>query len=821
MTQNNPISSKEETMVDEKNQAGQVDFDEQTIRSATWGAGLLTLAGFLFVIVGFVIAEIDNWQTVVLLAAPAVLFIAGLAALFFLRRGRIILGTNIVFLANLIMPATVISLQYGVGWAVLLYSLVSSSMLIWRTLPRQSRRWATIVAAVSLVAMAIVEVIDSSIRVKPAEELLVVIVVATSLLALTFIVQSIRTAWSRSFTISRKLLIAFGLMFGISLIAVGTGQYGLNNVQTIYEETLSGGIAMQVAADRLDISLLEARRREKDFLLRWQEQGFDVAYQNYVVANHDHIADMKTELNALATLSYVIESAELSDYSKGQYQADLAELASLIDGYKITYTNTVDLLGQRGYVDTGLEGELRDAAHKIEDHVLNVEDSLTITMLEIRRREKDYLLRGEQKYVDNVHELITRLKSETRSSENLSSIQKAEIIALANSYQVSFDALVENDREIATAIEKFRSAAHASAETAAALEITGQEVAAISVQNAETAVSNTAIFTGVTIVLALISAIALAFVFSRQISEPVSQLTDTASEIASGNFDVQAEVTSTDEIGTLAQTFNTMTERLGRAFDDVRRRGLQVQTAADVSRRLSAVTDPRQLAMEVVEQVQRAFDYYYAQIYLLDETGENLVLTGGTGDAGAAMMARGHSLLKGRGLVGRAADTNASVLIPDVSLEEGWLPNELLPDTKTEAAVPISTGNQVLGVLDVQHSEVNGLTVDDVTLLESLAGQAAISLQNARSYEESRKQAELESLVNVIGQKIQRTTTMEETLQTAIRELGTAIGASRVRAKLAPASEDVATQPIAPPEPPIEAVSGQEATSNVKTMPND
>ena len=205
----------------------------------------------------------------------------------------------------------------------------------------------------------------------------------------------------------------------------------------------------------------------------------------------------------------------------------------------------------------------------------------------------------------------------------------------------------------------------------------------------------------------------------------------------------------------------------------------------------------------MVQQVRDAFEYYYAQIYLLDEAGENLVLAGGTGEAGASMLASRHSVPKGRGLVGRAADANASVLVPDVSQEEGWLPNELLPETKAETAIPISVGNQVLGVLDVQHNIVDGLTADDVTLLESLAGQVAITLQNARSYEQSRSQAEMESLVNVIGQKIQRATTMEDTLQTAIRELGTAIGASRVRASLHPATSAVPTQPVSPVEPSV------------------
>jgi GAF domain-containing protein len=148
------------------------------------------------------------------------------------------------------------------------------------------------------------------------------------------------------------------------------------------------------------------------------------------------------------------------------------------------------------------------------------------------------------------------------------------------------------------------------------------------------------------------------------------------------------------------------------------------------------------------------------------------------------LLARGHKIPKGRGLVGRAADTNAPVLVPDVSLAEDWLPNPLLPNTKSEVAIPISAGKHVLGVLDVQQNVVNGLGEEDVDILQSLAGQVAISLQNARAFDESRAKAELESLVNTIGQKIQKTDSVEDTLQIAIREIGLALGASRVSANI-------------------------------------
>ena len=90
----------------------------------------------------------------------------------------------------------------------------------------------------------------------------------------------------------------------------------------------------------------------------------------------------------------------------------------------------------------------------------------------------------------------------------------------------------------------------------------------------------------------------------------------------------------------------------------------------------------------------------------------------------------------------------------------------------------------MIGVFDVQSDQVGRFTDSDINIQITLAAQVATSIQNVRSFEESKAQADLESLVNTIGQKIQRSTTVEDTLQIAIRELGQALGASRVSANI-------------------------------------
>ncbi len=304
------------------------------------------------------------------------------------------------------------------------------------------------------------------------------------------------------------------------------------------------------------------------------------------------------------------------------------------------------------------------------------------------------------------------------------------------------------------------------------------------------AAANTSIFTTAAFAIAgLLLALIVGYFLSSSITSPILKLRDTALQIEKGNFDITIPVTSTDEIGTLSAAFNSMATQLRQTIasleERVADRTRAVQLSADVSRRLSAILDQKQLITEIVEQIRGTFDYYHVHIYLYDPKQEYLVMSGGTGEAARTMLARGHRIEAGRGLVGRAATSRAPILVPDVTKDPGWLPNPLLPDTKAELAVPLAIGTNVLGVLDVQHNLVNGLTQEDQQIVQSIANQVAIALQNTRSYEQAQQQAERETAINTISQRLQSAVTLDDVLTIAARELGQTLGAQRVTATLA------------------------------------
>lgn len=255
-------------------------------------------------------------------------------------------------------------------------------------------------------------------------------------------------------------------------------------------------------------------------------------------------------------------------------------------------------------------------------------------------------------------------------------------------------------------------------------------------------------------IVVILIALLILWLLAGQIVRPIQVLTNAAQAVSEGQWTITADVHSNDETEVLANAFNSMTAQLRNSFSTLEQRVADrtkaLATTTEVSRQLSTILDQQELVSEVVKQVNNAFGYYHTQIYFFDAKHENLVMAGGTGEVGKMMLAQFHKVMKGRGLVGRAAASNQVVLVSDTMQNPEWLQNPLLPDTRSEVAIPIAIGDEVLGVLDIQHNVAGALQQEDVDSLQSIANQVAIAFQNTRSYTEiQRSQAQLAEALNI------------------------------------------------------------------------
>ena len=222
------------------------------------------------------------------------------------------------------------------------------------------------------------------------------------------------------------------------------------------------------------------------------------------------------------------------------------------------------------------------------------------------------------------------------------------------------------------------------------------------------------------------------------------------------------------------------------AQETIAKRAAELATVAEVSTAVSTIQNPDEMLQTVVDLTKQAFDLYHTHIYLINESGDTLVLARGAGEVGRRMVAEGRRIPVNaeRSLVARATRSRQGVIVNDVQQESGFLPHPLLPLTRSEMAVPMIVGGSVLGVIDIQDEKVGRFTPEDVNIMTTLATQVAVSLQNARSYARAQRQAEREALINAISERIQSTDSIESALQVAVREIGRALGAQHTVIRL-------------------------------------
>ena len=204
----------------------------------------------------------------------------------------------------------------------------------------------------------------------------------------------------------------------------------------------------------------------------------------------------------------------------------------------------------------------------------------------------------------------------------------------------------------------------------------------------------------------------------------------------------------------LSQLSQFLEERVGERTAQLDRKTSQLEAASLVARSAAETTNIKILLDSVVEQISNRFGFYHTGIFLSDSARQKVYLAAASSEGGKRMLARGHSLDIGRqGVVGYAVYEKRARISQDIEHENVYFHNPDLPETKSEAALPLMIKNQAIGVLDIQSTEQNPFGPEDLFILQTMADQVALAIQNARLLEES--QLAIEQLQAATSKSVQ------------------------------------------------------------------
>ena len=182
-----------------------------------------------------------------------------------------------------------------------------------------------------------------------------------------------------------------------------------------------------------------------------------------------------------------------------------------------------------------------------------------------------------------------------------------------------------------------------------------------------------------------------------------------------------------------------ITERK-KSEEAIQRRNQYLAVSAEIGKLVTSILDLSTIFARTVNLITDRFNVYHAAIFIVEETGFNAVLKEGTGEAGAEMKQMEHSLqLNDKSIVGSVASTGQLVVANNVLENPLYMAHPLLAETRSELAIPLKIGTRVIGVIDMQSRELNSFNEDEVSVLQTLADQVAVAIDNARSFELSQQ----------------------------------------------------------------------------------
>ncbi len=266
--------------------------------------------------------------------------------------------------------------------------------------------------------------------------------------------------------------------------------------------------------------------------------------------------------------------------------------------------------------------------------------------------------------------------------------------------------------------------------------------------------------------------------------EPIGAIRAEVPHAPSGWDEVDRDV-----LQSVADEVATALEQI-RLLDETQRRAAQLQTAAEIARDATGLLDPSTLLRRAIDLIRTRFSLYHVSVFLLNDDGQAAVIRESSGEVGREMVARGHRLEVGsRSVIGQVTRSGEHYVAHDTTQDPFYLPNPLLPETRCELGLPLKIGQRVIGALDLQHTAAHAFSEDDIAVLQILADQLSVALENARLFEDTLHRARREQAILEITGKVRATPDVDSMMKTAIQELRQMLGARSARIRLIPEGE--------------------------------
>ncbi|MCC6568479.1 MAG: GAF domain-containing protein [Anaerolineales bacterium] len=245
-------------------------------------------------------------------------------------------------------------------------------------------------------------------------------------------------------------------------------------------------------------------------------------------------------------------------------------------------------------------------------------------------------------------------------------------------------------------------------------------------------------------VLVLALGIAIAYLASRSISDPVTDLLKTFDRIEQGDLSARAPISATDELGIVIIHFNRMVARLeslqSYLEQQVTERTKQLSATNEIGRVAASSLDPAEMLASIVNLFTEKFGYYFVGVYLLDSSEKWAELKEASGEAGKLLLKSRHRTdVSGSNLVGLAIRDRAPKSYPHTTGEKYRANLPVLPYTRSELALPLLASDRVIGALNLHSVRETDFSPDVVSTLQNMANQVAIALENARLFQDAQQ----------------------------------------------------------------------------------